>query len=30
MMLGVIAGRWFHEAAPKIPLRKFMIAAVAS
>ena len=29
MLLGVIAGRWFHEAAPKIPLRKFAIAAVA-
>jgi len=29
MILGVIAGRWFHEAAPGIPLRKFMIAAVA-
>lgn len=29
MLLGVIAGRWFHEAAPRIPLRKFVIAAVA-
>jgi heparan-alpha-glucosaminide N-acetyltransferase len=29
MLLGVIAGRWFHENAPKIPLRKFSIAAVA-
>jgi heparan-alpha-glucosaminide N-acetyltransferase len=29
MLLGVIAGRWFHESAPKIPLRKFAIAAVA-
>lgn len=29
MLLGVIAGRWFHEAAPRIPLRKFAIAAVA-
>jgi predicted acyltransferase len=29
MLLGVIAGRWFHEAAPKIPLRKFAIAAIA-
>ena len=28
MILGLIAGRWFHEAAPKIPLRKFMIAAI--
>lgn len=29
MLLGVIAGRWFHESAPGIPLRKFTIAAVA-
>jgi heparan-alpha-glucosaminide N-acetyltransferase len=29
MLLGVIAGRWFHENAPKIPLRKFAIAAIA-
>lgn len=29
MVLGVIGGRWFHENAPKIPLRKFAIAAVA-
>lgn len=29
MVLGVIAGRWFHEAAPRIPLRKFATAAVA-
>lgn len=29
MLLGVIAGRWFHENAPKTPLRKFAIAAVA-
>ncbi len=29
MILGLIAGRWFHEAAPRIPLRKFMIAAAA-
>jgi heparan-alpha-glucosaminide N-acetyltransferase len=28
MVLGLIAGRWFHENAPKIPLRKFAIAAV--
>ena len=28
MLLGVIAGRWFHENAPKIPLRKFALAAV--
>jgi len=29
MLLGLIGGRWFHENAPKIPLRKFAIAAVA-
>ena len=29
MLLGVIAGRWFHEADPRIPLRKFAVAAVA-
>ena len=29
MLLGLIAGRWFIERAPKIPLRKFAIAAVA-
>ncbi len=29
MLLGIIAGRWFHESAPKIPLRKFLMAAVA-
>jgi heparan-alpha-glucosaminide N-acetyltransferase len=28
MLLGLIAGRWFHENAPKIPVRKFMMAAV--
>jgi predicted acyltransferase len=28
MLLGVAAGRWFLAAAPKIPLRKFLIAAV--
>jgi len=27
MLLGLIAGRWFVESAPKIPLRKFLIAA---
>ncbi len=27
MLLGVIAGRWFVETAPKIPLRKFVLAA---
>lgn len=29
MLLGLAAGRWFQESAPKIPLRKFTIAAVA-
>jgi predicted acyltransferase len=29
MLLGLIAGRWFHENAPKMPLRKFVIAAAA-
>ena len=29
MMLGLMAGRWFQEAAPKTPLRKFVMAAVA-
>ena len=29
MLLGVVAGRWFQEAAPKIPLRKFALAAMA-
>ena len=29
MVLGVIGGRWFVEAAPKIPLRKFIVAGVA-
>ena len=28
MLLGLIGGRWFVEAAPKIPIRKFLIAAV--
>jgi heparan-alpha-glucosaminide N-acetyltransferase len=27
MMLGVIGGRWFIESAPKIPLRRFLVAA---
>ncbi len=27
MLIGLAAGRWFMEAAPKIPLRKFFIAA---
>jgi predicted acyltransferase len=29
MLLGIIAGRWYHESAPKIPLRRFLIAGVA-
>src|SRR5271157_5200472 len=29
MLLGVFAGRWFLTSEPKIPLRKFLIAAVA-
>jgi predicted acyltransferase len=29
MLLGVVAGRWFHESAPKIPLRRFLLAAFA-
>jgi heparan-alpha-glucosaminide N-acetyltransferase len=29
MLLGVFAGRWFIGAAPKIPLRKFLVAAGA-
>ena len=28
MLLGLIGGRWFVESAPKIPLRKFLLAAV--
>jgi predicted acyltransferase len=27
MLLGVIGGQWFLEAAPKLPLRRFLIAA---
>ncbi len=27
MLLGLIGGRWFIESAPKIPLRKFLLAA---
>ncbi|HTX75351.1 MAG TPA: hypothetical protein VMD29_04020 [Terracidiphilus sp.] len=27
MLLGLIGGRWFLESAPKIPLRRFLIAA---
>jgi predicted acyltransferase len=29
MLIGLAAGRWFMDAAPKIPLRKFFIAAAA-
>jgi heparan-alpha-glucosaminide N-acetyltransferase len=29
MLIGVIAGRWFHEAAPRLPLSRFLIAAAA-
>lgn len=29
MLLGVAASRWFHDAAPRIPVRKFLIAGVA-
>jgi predicted acyltransferase len=29
LLLGMIAGRWFLEAAPKIPLRKFALAGAA-
>jgi predicted acyltransferase len=29
MLLGVAAGRWFLDAAPRIPLRKFLIAGAA-
>ena len=29
MLLGLAAGRWFQDAAPRIPIRKFLIAAVA-
>ena len=29
MLLGLVAGRWLLEDAPKIPLRKFLLAAVA-
>jgi predicted acyltransferase len=28
MLLGVIAGRWYRENAPKIPFRKFLFTAV--
>jgi predicted acyltransferase len=29
MLLGLAAGRWFQNAAPKIPVRKFLVAAAA-
>lgn len=29
MLLGLRAGEWFRSAAPKIPIRKFLIAAIA-
>jgi predicted acyltransferase len=29
MLLGVIAGRWFLDSAPKIPLRKFVLTGAA-
>ena len=29
MMLGIFAGRWFIADAPRIPLRKFLLAAAA-
>jgi predicted acyltransferase len=29
MILGLAAGRWLRESAPKLPLRKFLIAAAA-
>jgi heparan-alpha-glucosaminide N-acetyltransferase len=29
MLMGLAAGRWFQESAPKIPIRKFLLAAVA-
>ncbi len=29
MLLGLVAGQWFIKAAPTIPLRRFLIAAVA-
>jgi predicted acyltransferase len=28
MLMGLAAGRWFQEAAPKIPLRKFLLAGL--
>jgi predicted acyltransferase len=29
MLLGVVAGRWYLSSAPRIPLRRFLIAAAA-
>ena len=29
MILGLVAGRWLREAAPQIPLKKFVVAGVA-
>ena len=29
MVLGLIAGRWFRESEPRIPLRRFLVAAAA-
>jgi predicted acyltransferase len=29
LLLGVIAGRWFQESAPKVPLRRFVTTAAA-
>ncbi len=29
MLMGVAAGRWFHDCAPRIPVRKFLIAGAA-
>jgi len=29
MLLGLIAGRWFHESAPSIPLRRLLVASAA-
>jgi heparan-alpha-glucosaminide N-acetyltransferase len=29
MLLGLAAGRWFQDAAPKIPVRRFLLAAAA-
>jgi predicted acyltransferase len=29
MLLGLAAGRWFQDAAPRIPIRKFLVAAAA-